>query len=119
MGDNMIIVKHMDTNKRYILLGTGYGLAESARPSMIFGDFIPTEKSSCHQMLCVCDAMGAVAWLPSKDVKVVEVDGVKVEEHPSISTFDDSLQQDKLSEPVECANCGRMIYSSVCPYCSD
>jgi len=69
------IVESTKTGHRYVLLGAGYGMFESARPSIIFGDLLPSKTQGAESMLAVCDAEGNVGWLRSEEARVVSVDG--------------------------------------------
>ena len=44
------IVKVNDSDLHGILVGVGYGMFKSARPNMLFGDLLPSEKSGNSQM---------------------------------------------------------------------
>ncbi|MEM8997943.1 MAG: hypothetical protein AAGF23_24390 [Acidobacteriota bacterium] len=54
------LVEHRETGTRFILLGTGYGLALDTRPGL----FTQIEKKPCDMMVCVCDARGEMAGYP-------------------------------------------------------
>jgi hypothetical protein len=69
------IVETKKTHKRYILIGTGYGEYESATPGVFLGNLAPTINHGSTKLVCVCDKLGTIDWLPSDAVTVIEVDG--------------------------------------------
>ncbi len=69
------IVRHHDDGADYILLGAGYGLYKSSRPSFFFGNLAPTEDSSSYSLVLISDGTGKVGWVRSEDITVVTVDG--------------------------------------------
>ena len=71
-----IIVEHLNTGKRAVLLGAGYGAYKASRPSAIFGSWAPVEDAADISMLAVTDESGAVLWCKSDEIKIVSVDGV-------------------------------------------
>ena len=74
------IVEHTDTAKKYILLGTGFGAYKATRPSLFFGNLVPSEDEGASPMAAICDDSGTILWISSSELKVVEVDGAKPEE---------------------------------------
>jgi len=70
------IVKLKGKDLHAILLGVGYGMHKSARPSMIFGDLLPNETSGESMMAAVSSADGTILWCRSEDLEVVSVDGI-------------------------------------------
>ncbi len=74
------IVRHKATDATYILVGTGFGAYQSARPGRFLGDLMPTEDSGQIEMVAVCDENGRLFWARSEDVYVVEIDGKRPSE---------------------------------------
>ena len=72
------IVKSKKNNKKYILLGAGFGAYQSKKPNWFFGDLVADTDEGQFAMVCVCDSNGKVGWLESADVQVVSVDGEAV-----------------------------------------
>ena len=70
------VLTHMPTGNRYVLLGTGFGVFQSERPDWLLGSWSSHTSAGQHTLVCVCDAEGAVGWLPSSDILVESVDGV-------------------------------------------
>ena len=69
------IVMHRDSGARYVLLGTGFGAFKASRPSVFFGNLLPTDESGELTMVAVCDSKGNIGWIHSEELIVVEVDG--------------------------------------------
>lgn len=63
-----ILVHDKQTKQRYILLGAGFGLYESATEKY-YEDLVSLP------MLACAGPDGEIVWLSSEDVVVVEVDG--------------------------------------------
>ena len=62
------IVLDKQTKQRYILLGAGFGMYES-HTEKYYEDLISLPMRACT------DSDGAIVWLSSEDVIVLEVDG--------------------------------------------
>ena len=75
------IVKVNDSDLHGILVGVGYGMFKSARPNMLFGDLLPSEKSGNSQMAAVSTAQGKILWCESERLTIVSIDGKKPGEH--------------------------------------
>ncbi|EDM25273.1 hypothetical protein LNTAR_24878 [Lentisphaera araneosa HTCC2155] len=74
------IVRSKQTDKTYILLGTGFGSYQSAKPHWFFGNSIPETDEGQNTMICVCDNDGNIGWLDSAEAIVISVDGQKLNE---------------------------------------
>lgn len=74
-----IIAKLKASETRVIVIGTGYGAFESARASRIFGDLLPSYHCGRLGMVAVATKNGEVAWCPSHEIEIVEIDGVAVD----------------------------------------
>ncbi len=70
------IVEHKETGKRYIVMGTGFGIYKSARNNAFFQWAVVEEEDNYH-LVAVCDRKGNIKWFYSEDLVVVEVDGGK------------------------------------------
>ncbi len=69
------IVKHNATGKNYCLLGTGFGVYQSAKPNMFLGNWLADVDEGQYAMACVCDSTGKISWIQVEDVTVVSIDG--------------------------------------------
>lgn len=70
-----VIVEHNETGERFVLVGSGLGMTASARPSLFFGDLLPTEEESTTVACAVCDSEGQIRWIRSASLTVVTIDG--------------------------------------------
>ena len=70
-----VIVKHTESGETYILLGTGFGAYKATRPSLFFGNLVPSEDSGQTTMVAVCNSEGKIGWIHSEELQVVEIDG--------------------------------------------
>lgn len=69
------IVKLKNSDRHGILVGVGYGMFKSAKPNILFGDWMADEKSGESQMAAVSTATGEILWCSSSDLTIVEIDG--------------------------------------------
>ena len=69
------IVKHKKSEKHFLLIGTGYGAFQSARPGMFFGDLLPTQSEGVTTMVALGFPNGKILWCDSREVELVSVDG--------------------------------------------
>ena len=71
-----IIVEHRKSKNRYILLGSGYGIYKSSRPSAFLGNMAPKEESGELRVVALSDRKGKIHWIEAEFIRVVAVDGV-------------------------------------------
>jgi hypothetical protein len=64
-----VIVRDKKSNHEFLLLGTGLGAFQSTNPT--WGN---REKGE-YPMVSVCDHLGAISWVYSDELEVIEVDG--------------------------------------------
>lgn len=76
------IVRHDTTGKNYCLLGTGFGVFQSSKPSFFLGNLMADVDEGQYAMVCVCNSAGKIFWIDAEDVTVVSVDGQNVSEIP-------------------------------------
>jgi len=69
------IVVHIKTNKRYVLIGAGFGAFQSKKPNWLLGDLMADTSEGQHAMACVCDRSGELRWVESAHLTIVAVDG--------------------------------------------
>lgn len=69
------IVKHLSSNRLFILVGSGFGEYRTTQASVVFGNWHHDVTSGEHPMSCVCDNEGVMHWLASSELKVEFVDG--------------------------------------------
>lgn len=71
-----IIVQHVPTERRYLLVGSGYGAYRSSRPSAIFGSLAPKSTSGVLPVVLCADEVGGLRWIDSAELRVESVDGL-------------------------------------------
>ena len=69
------IVQHRQSGERWVLIGTGFGMFETARPHWVWGDASPVKEGGQVAMVAVANSDGIVGWFPSEQLQVIEVDG--------------------------------------------
>lgn len=69
------IVKHITTDKNYILIGAGFAAYKTSKPSTFIANRVPVSDEGQISMVAVCDENGKIQWLNTDEIKVVEVDG--------------------------------------------
>lgn len=74
----MIIVQSLQSKKRFLFIGTGYGEYESATPGAFLGNWSPDLNHGTSKMVCVCDKTGTLYWTQSKDVRVISINGTNI-----------------------------------------
>lgn len=71
------IVLHKPTNKRYILIGTGYEKQDKvASVEPLYGSLHRSKINHAMEMAALCDSKGQITFLPSDELIVQEIDGV-------------------------------------------
>ena len=70
-----IIVTHKKKGGRFILVGSGFGAYKAIRPSVFLGHLAPHEEEGTVRVVLLCDHRGAVAWIDSREIEVLSVDG--------------------------------------------
>ncbi len=75
-----IVVVHKNTDKHYILVGTGYSFFKDSRPSFLGGTLFPHEEEGELMCAAVCDEHGVISWIQTDELEVLEVDGIRVGE---------------------------------------
>lgn len=74
------LVKNKKNGRVYILIGTGYGAYMATRPSLLGGNLFPREDKGQYALAAICNEKGDINWVYTDDLKVIEVDGVKIED---------------------------------------
>tara|TARA_Y100001958_G_C21064606_1_gene426295 strand:+ start:382 stop:603 length:222 start_codon:yes stop_codon:yes gene_type:complete len=67
-----IIVEHLKSKEKFILLGSGYGSYSSGTAAVSYAD--------SRTRLCVSKGDGSVWWVNDEDVQVISVDGKRPDE---------------------------------------
>ena len=69
------IVRHDPTNRKYVLIGSGFGAFQSKKPNWLLGDLMADTSEGQHAMTCVCDSCGDLRWVESTQLTVISIDG--------------------------------------------
>lgn len=109
-----ILVEHITTHINYILIGTGYSHYKDTTTSGYgAGGWQPHHiEEGIDQMVAVSDAKGTLHWLPSKEIRVISIDGTPIE-----GLLTDNTGQIPQTEP--CPGCGYPVSTTtaICPSC--
>jgi hypothetical protein len=65
-------VKHLLTNKRYIVIGPAYGYSKTNRGNVPYDTSLQTFE---EKFIVCCDSDGELHWLAAHEVRVDSVDG--------------------------------------------
>ena len=68
------IVKNIETEQRYVLLGAGFDYTDPEMLSRVLQLDID-DISVLNTGIAVCDQEGAIEWFDPEELQVVEVDG--------------------------------------------
>lgn len=74
------LVKNNKSGRYYYLIGTSYSFYKDTVPSFFGGNLFPNEDEGEFKIAAVCNENGEIEWFPADELKVIEVDGVKVSE---------------------------------------
>jgi hypothetical protein len=83
------IVKHIDTGKKYVFIGTGYGTYRYTRASIWGGNISPNMESGEKPVVAVADRKGTIKWIETECLQVLEIDGRKLKDIYSEIPHDD------------------------------
>ncbi|MBF4691964.1 hypothetical protein [Fusibacter ferrireducens] len=113
-----IILEHRITREKYILLGAGLGMFRSSRPGVFAGNLNPVVEEGREEVISVCDIEGEIIFIDRAELKVIEVDGKKINEITGLSKSKLSVDTD--SNYYKCPGCGGdvTIYDDECNYCA-
>lgn len=75
-----IIVEYKKDNKKYIYLGASYSFYKEVTPGFLGGNLFPNEEEGEFNCILASDEKGELIWLPATEVKVVSIDGKRVDE---------------------------------------
>lgn len=75
------IIKSIESSKKYILIGSGYGMYQSKKPNWLLGDLLADTEEGSTQVICACDEQGKIVWLNSEKVRVISIDGKSPSEY--------------------------------------
>ncbi len=70
------IVRHRETRGLFIVVGTGFGLAEAVSPSFFGGTLFPERNTKERTVVVVTDRHGTLGSFPIDELEIVQVGGV-------------------------------------------
>lgn len=110
-----ILVKNINNNNVYFLLGTSYSVYKDTIPSFLGGYLLPNEDKGEFRIASVCNSEGIIEWFQADELRVMEIDGIKVGE--LYNRKDMSVIEDEVS--CNCPGCGEKIADNdkVCKSC--
>ena len=73
------VVRHTESGRRFVLLGSGFGAFQSKKPNWLLGDLLSDTEEGQYAMVCVCSREGIIGWMESSQVVVESVDGQPVQ----------------------------------------
>jgi hypothetical protein len=100
-----ILVKNMKNNNLYFLLGTSFSAYKDTTPSFFGGNLFPNEEQGEFRVASVCNAAGIIEWCNADELKVIEIDGIKVIELENKQEM--PILEDEI--PTHCPACGEPI----------
>ncbi|MDQ7095076.1 hypothetical protein REC12_15880 [Desulfosporosinus sp. PR] len=111
-----VIVVHRVTGQYYALVGTGYSFYKDSRPSFLGGVLFPHQEEGEFKGAAIADEQGSISWVHTSELKVIEVDGIKVGE--LLSPYADMNSKTGLLGEF-CSFCGAGVseQEKVCPFC--
>ena len=110
-----ITVRNIKNDKFYVFLGASYSFYKDTRASVLGGDLFPHMEQGEFKMVSVCNSQGDIEWFPAEELKVVDVDGVKVSE--VLQKSPEKYVEETAIE--ECPACGARVYEDdrICGSC--
>lgn len=106
-----IIVEDIIDQRQYFLLGASLGIYKTSRPSILGGSLFPYEEEGSVESVAVCDNDGKILFIDSERLRVVELDGIKMEEiSKSLSRGKEEWSQETNGYNV-CPACGVKVHS--------
>ena len=70
-----IVVKHVSTEKLYVLLGCGRSEFQSMQPGNFGGSLKPDIRQGADEVICVSDEEGKIHWFDSTEFVVISSNG--------------------------------------------
>lgn len=114
------IIIHKESGKHYALIGTGYSYYKDSLPSFFGGVLRPNEEEGESMSAAISDEHGVISWVQTSEIKVVEINGVKIGEilKPFSGNDLSDIQCDD-PEKEKCPACDRIVsvFDKECPTC--
>lgn len=114
-----IVVLHTKSNKKYVLIGTGYGAYKASRPSVLGGSLFPHEDMGEIPVAAVSDSKGKIHWFLTGDLQVLEIDGQNLNNIIKEENEGDKESTMESTEEEYCPACNMKVSvnAKVCPSC--
>lgn len=74
-----VVVIHKDTQEKFVMIGTGYGIMKEENDKYFGQYLLHQDDQKMMHMAAVCDYEGNISWYDTDRLKVVEIDGNKIE----------------------------------------
>jgi len=71
----LTIVKQITTDKKFILIGTGFAAYKTSKPSTFMVNRICKAGQGVIPMVAVCNESGEISWMNTDEIKIVDIDG--------------------------------------------
>lgn len=75
-----VIVKHKETESKYIMIGTGYGVMKDDKAKYFGHHLLHQDEEKLMKMAAVSDDQGNIYWYDTDELRVIEIDGEKLED---------------------------------------
>lgn len=114
-----IVVMHVKSKRKYVLLGTGFGAYKSTRPSVLGGSLFPFEDMGEIPVAAVSDSKGKIHWFLTEELQVMEIEGQKPANLIPEEIELDSGIDSKSTEIEYCPACQFKVslHEKECPSC--
>lgn len=73
-----VIVRHKVSEKKYVMIGTGYGIMKSNEPKYFGHHLLHQDEEKLMKMAAVSDEEGNIFWYDTDELSVLEIDGVEL-----------------------------------------
>lgn len=113
-----IIVRNIETNKLFILIGTSYSYFKDSRESLFGGALFPHEEEGTFDLIAVTNENGNIEWIERNKIQVVEIDGSRPRDILS-RHISHTIDTDYTDEIEKCPGCGSQVEvdEKVCHSC--
>ncbi|WP_025028440.1 hypothetical protein [Caldalkalibacillus mannanilyticus] len=114
-----IVVMHVKSKRKYVLLGTGFGAYKSTRPSVLGGSLFPFEDMGEIPVAAVSDSKGKIHWFLTEELQVMEIEGRKPEDLIAEEIESDTRIVPDSNEVEYCSACQFKVspHERECPSC--
>ncbi|WP_282937906.1 hypothetical protein [Paenibacillus sp. RC67] len=113
------LVKHKESGKIFVLIGTGYGAYKALLPSVMGGSMFPHEEAAEIPLAALSDRYGNITWMLTEELQVIEVDGKAIRDYFPSESAQHYQQAAAATVEESCPACGFRVTSMTksCPSC--